>query len=178
MMGGVPRDYLASLNALAALRLRQLRHLGRIQANIAGEFESGPGLMIRPRQFPVQITVKRGARLTLGRNVYINQGVNILATASVTIGDYCRLADLATIYDTDSHPMMPGDPVRTAPVVIGRNVWIGRSAMVLPGVTIGDHAVIAAGAVVTRDVEERTLVAGIPATVLRRLDMPPDWVRP
>jgi acetyltransferase-like isoleucine patch superfamily enzyme len=50
--------------------------------------------------------------------------------------------------------------------------------MVLPGVTIGDHAVIAAGAVVTRDVEERTLVAGIPATVLRRLDMPPDWVRP
>jgi acetyltransferase-like isoleucine patch superfamily enzyme len=64
-----------------------------------------------------------------------------------------------------------------APVRIRRNVWIGRNAIVLPGVTIGDHAVVAAGSVVLRDVPARALVAGSPATVRRELRAGDDWVR-
>jgi acetyltransferase-like isoleucine patch superfamily enzyme len=62
-------------------------------------------------------------------------------------------------------------------VHIGDNVWIGRSAIILPGVTIGDNAVVAAGAVVTKDVEEATLVAGNPARVVRTLVVDDGWRR-
>ena len=57
-----------------------------------------------------------------------------------------------------------------APVVIGKNVWLGASVTVVPGVTIGDNAVIAAGAVVTKDVPANTIAAGVPAKVIRELD--------
>ena len=60
---------------------------------------------------------------------------------------------------------------------IGSNVWLGRGAIVLPGVTIGDHAVVAAAAVVARDVPPRTVVAGNPATSLRTLEASDDWRR-
>jgi len=68
--------------------------------------------------------------------------------------------------------------VRTAPVTIGRNVWIGRGAVLLPGVTIGDHAVVAAGAIVTKDVPAAAVVAGNPARVVRDLGViDDDWRR-
>ena len=56
-----------------------------------------------------------------------------------------------------------------APIVLGRGVWVGANATLLQGVTVGDHAIIAAGAVVTRDVPPRTIVAGVPARVIRHI---------
>jgi acetyltransferase-like isoleucine patch superfamily enzyme len=149
------------------------------QRNVDGEISGGHGLMIRDDQFPVQITVRRGARLYLGDNVFLNQGVNLLAAMSVTIGANTKIADLAAVRDTDTHSVTPSDDVKMAPVIIGRNVWIGRSAIVMPGVTIGDHSVIAAGAIVTQDVPPHSVAAGVPAKVIRTFEAPPaGWVRP
>jgi acetyltransferase-like isoleucine patch superfamily enzyme len=144
---------------------------------VDGRLTGGKGLIVRGEQFPVQITVRTGAELHIGDNVFLNQGVNILAARSVTIGDHTRLADLAAVRDTDSHAVGPDEPVRTAPVVIGRNVWIGRGATVMPGVTVGDHSVVAAGAVVTSDVLACSVVAGVPALVVRTFEAPVGWLR-
>jgi acetyltransferase-like isoleucine patch superfamily enzyme len=101
-----------------------------------------------------------------------------VANHSIILGDDCRLGDLAAIFDSDHHPLEPSRPTRIAPVRLGVNVWVGRSATILPGVTIGDHAVVAAGSVVTEDVPAKTVVAGVPARPVRTLDIPDDgWRR-
>jgi acetyltransferase-like isoleucine patch superfamily enzyme len=157
---------------------REIRSRRQVQRVIAGTMSGGSGLTVRGDQFPVQITVREGGHLHLGEKVFLNQGVNILVATSVNIGAYTRFADLAAVRDTDSHPVAPGEHVRTAPVVIGRNVWIGRAALVMPGTTIGDNSVVAAGAVVVRDVPPNSVVAGVPAEVLRTFEAPQGWVRP
>ena len=73
---------------------------------------------------------------------------------------------------SSGHPLDPAirrSQITTAPIRIGRGLWIAAGAMVLQGVTVGDDAVVAAGAIVTRDVPPRTLVAGVPARVIRSL---------
>jgi len=133
---------------------------------------------LRGSAAPVELGAEPGARLEIGDHVFINQGATVVAALDITIGPDCRIGDYAAIYDTDHHPVDQETPVRRAPVRIGRNVWIGRAAIVLPGVTIGDHAVVAAGSVVTQDVAPRTLVGGNPAKPLRELKAGEDWRRP
>ncbi|MBC8076121.1 MAG: hypothetical protein H7Y32_08620 [Chloroflexales bacterium] len=82
---------------------------------------------------------------------------------------------MVSIHDENHIPGRGPEPIaqrgfRCAPVVIGRNVWVGAKATILQGVTIGDGAVVAAGAVVTRDVAAYTLVAGVPARPIRALE--------
>lgn len=113
-------------------------------------------------------TSGRGA-IHIGDRTFINQGVTIHSSASVQIGSHVLIADHAAVYDTDFHELVPGEPVREQEVVIEDDVWIGRSAVVLPGTRIGRGAVVGAGAVVTRDVPPFTLVAGNPARVIREL---------
>lgn len=125
----------------------------------------------------IVLTVYPRATLDLGDNVSIGDGVQICATKRVVIGPHTRIADMAAVYDSDFHATSPDRPARCEEVAIGRNVWIGARATILPGVTIGDHAVVAAGAVVTRDVPARTVVAGAPAVVLRKFNCDDDWVR-
>jgi acetyltransferase-like isoleucine patch superfamily enzyme len=126
----------------------------------------------------IEIGAQARGRLTIGERVFINQGSTIVAATEIAIGDDCRIGDYTTIYDTEYHPVESTASVRSAPVRIGRNVWIARGVTVLPGVTIGDHAVIAANALVTHDVPDRTLVAGVPARPIRKLEAPDDWRRP
>jgi len=95
-----------------------------------------------------------GKTLTLGEGVFINMGCRFQDTGGITIGDGTLIVHGSTL-TTLNHSM---DPVRRAdmepaPVVIGRNVWLGAGVTVVPGVTIGDGAVIGAGAVVTKDVQ-------------------------
>ncbi len=154
------------------------RLVGRLLLRCKGSLTIGRRLSVLGQQVPVQVTVGPQGRLTIGDLVFLNQGSNVCCHQEVTIGSGTRLADLVAIYDTDFHQVEPGAPVRTAPVHIGRNVWFGRGAIVLPGVTIGDNAVVAAGAIVTRSVAPNTLVAGAPAKPVRQLAVPPQgWLR-
>lgn len=112
-----------------------------------------------------------GRNLTLAPGVFINQGCRFQDTGGITIGEGTLIGHGTTI-TTLNHAV---DPTRRAdmlpaPVVIGRQVWIGASVTIVPGVTIGDAAIIAAGAVVTRDVPARTVVAGVPARIVRTVD--------
>jgi acetyltransferase-like isoleucine patch superfamily enzyme len=126
----------------------------------------------------IELGAERGGRLNVGDGVFINQGASVVASLEIDIGPGARIGDFAAIFDSDHHPVEQGAVIRRAPVVIGANAWIGRGAMVLPGVTVGDHAVVAAGSIVTRDVPSRTLVAGNPARPVRELNADQAWRRP
>jgi acetyltransferase-like isoleucine patch superfamily enzyme len=134
-------------------------------------------LYLRCKTIPIELGAASKGALVLGERVFINTGATIVANHSIVIGDDCKIGDLAAIFDTDHHPIEPSQPTRIAPVRLGTNVWVGRSATILPGVTIGDHAVIAAGSIVTGDVPARTLVAGAPARPIRTLDVADGWRR-
>ena len=150
-------------------------HLPLIGAE--GEISLGHNFKEWSLQFPVQFGAGRGGRLRIGDRVALNQGANIFASTLVDIGDNVRLGDLSAVYDTDFHEVDEGAGIRRAPVTIERNVWIGRSALVLPGVTIGESSVVAAGAIVTSSVSPGCLVAGAPARVLREIRCSPGYVR-
>jgi acetyltransferase-like isoleucine patch superfamily enzyme len=126
---------------------------------------------------PVELGALPGAELSIGDRTFINQGSSIVASVSITIGTDVRIGDFAAIYDSAHHPLEEGAETERAPVTIGANVWIARGAIVLPGVSIGPHSVVAANSVVTDDVPERTLVAGSPARVVRSLSASDGWRR-
>ncbi len=151
--------------------------VGKLQIRGRRRISLGRSTYFRARQFPIQLSAGPKGRLEIGDNCFINQGVNIYATVGVAIGDHAKLADLVSIHDTIGHAISPSIDAKTAPIRIGRNVWIGRAAYVLPGVTIGDNSVVAAGAVVTEDVEANTVVGGVPARLLQRFEAPVDWIR-
>jgi acetyltransferase-like isoleucine patch superfamily enzyme len=126
-------------------------------------------------------------RCTVGDFTLMN-GALIMAEERIDIGSYCLISWNVGIADSDFHPLEPAQrlvdaqalapffkdrpprpPLRTAPVVIGDNVWIGMNATILKGVIIGDNSVVAAGSVVLKAVPANTVVAGNPATVVRQL---------
>lgn len=111
------------------------------------------------------IWINRGARVILGSG-YINSGVNISVSGSLTVGHDVAIAENVTIWDADGHEIQDRSN-GPQPVVIGNHVWIGLNATILKGVTIGDGAVIAAGAVVNRDIPAGMLAAGVPARPIR-----------
>ena len=111
-----------------------------------------------------------GRNITVGRDVFINACCHFQDHGGMTIGDGCQIGH-NVVFATLNHGLSPEDRQNTypAPIVLGRNVWVGSNATILQGVTIGDNAVIAAGAVVTKDVEPATVVGGVPAKVIRRI---------
>jgi acetyltransferase-like isoleucine patch superfamily enzyme len=112
-----------------------------------------------------------GVNIRVGRNVFVNQGCRFNDVGGIEVDDDVMLGpDVSLI--TSGHPLDPArrrTGITSAPIRIGRNVWIGASAVILQGVTIGADAVVAAGAVVTRDVPARTVVAGVPATAIKEI---------
>lgn len=114
-----------------------------------------------------------GYNIEVGENFYANVNLVILDGAKVTIGDNAFIAPNVGIY-TAGHPL---DAERrnqgleyAYPIRIGNNVWIGAHSVILPGVTIGDHAVIGAGSVVTKDIPSYSLAVGNPCRVIRSLE--------
>ena len=126
-------------------------------------------------------------RCTVGDFTLMN-GALVMAEELIEIGSYCLISWNVGIADSDFHPLDPAQrrldaqalapyykerpprpPIRTAPVRIADNVWIGMNAVILKGVTIGENAVVAAGSVVSKSVAANTVVAGNPAVVVKQL---------
>ena len=109
-----------------------------------------------------------GKNITIGKDVFINSGCHFQYQGSITIGDGSLIGHNVVLV-TINHDLNPKENRKNhyAPIKIGSHVWIGSNATVLPGVTVGDWAVIAAGAVVTKDVPARTVVGGVPAKILK-----------
>lgn len=115
-----------------------------------------------------------GYNTHVGENFFANFDCTILDVCEVRFGDNCMLAPGVHIY-TATHPLHPAERNSgreyAKPITIGNNVWVGGSAVINPGVTIGDNAVIASGAVVTKDVPENVVVGGNPAKVIKQIEL-------
>ena len=111
-----------------------------------------------------------GKNIHIGKNVFINMGCKFQDQGGIYLGDGALIGH-NVVLATLNHAKSPKDrsSMLPAPIRIGKHVWIGSNATVLPGVTIGDGAIVAAGAVVTHDVPENTIVGGVPARILRHL---------
>ena len=108
----------------------------------------------------------------VGKNVFINFGCTFLDQGGITLEDGVFIGPGVKIL-TEGHPEQPEirHKLQTDLVVIRRKAWIGAGAIILPGVTVGENAIIAAGAVVTKDVPANTIVAGVPAKILRNINV-------
>ena len=115
------------------------------------------------------IVINGADHLVVGDDVSINAFVHIWAQGGVTIGDSTLIASHVAITSLSHDKRAPrfSDSLVSKPVAIGSNVWIGAHAVILPGVSLGDGAIVAAGAVVTGDVPSGDIVAGVPAVSIR-----------
>ena len=112
-----------------------------------------------------------GLNITVGRAVFIGYGCAFTGHGAINIADQVMIAHKVNLV-TAGHPVEPDKRrayITAEPISVDTNVWIGAAATILAGVNIGADAVVAAGAVVTHDVPPATLVAGVPATVIRHL---------
>lgn len=135
--------------------------LRMVGAKVAFNIDIYPNVWISP-----------GRNLIIGKSVDLAYGVMLTTSGGVTIGDRTLVGYGTKIISSD-HTIPPvGEPFpvsgdKDAPIEIGNDVWIGANCIITSGVTIGDGAVIAAGSVVTKDIPENAIVAGVPAKVLK-----------
>jgi acetyltransferase-like isoleucine patch superfamily enzyme len=116
----------------------------------------------------VRLEVGDNAILRIGNGTYINRNTVVVANKLVDIGRNCRISWDVVIMDSDLHPI-PGQDMEDKPIIIEDDVWIGCRSILLKGIRVCTGAVIAAGAVVTKDVPPFTIVGGVPARVLHEL---------
>lgn len=176
--------YLKSAICSAWFRMRGIKSSlvaceGRLPVLYSGgTVRVGGRLVVRCRTAACELgAATPESKLQIGDRVLINQGASIVATCYVEIGDDTQIGDFTAVLDTNWHRMEPDRPITSAPVIIGANVWLGRSVIVLPGSKIGDHTVVAAGSIVKGDLPPRVLAAGNPAQVVRELNIPDGWRR-
>lgn len=113
------------------------------------------------------IRIFKGGTLSLDSG-YINSDTQIICAKNISIGKDVAIAKDVIIRDTDAHYVLGKEHEMIKPVKIGNHVWIGTRAIIMKGVTIGDNSIIAAGAVVTKDVPSNVIVAGVPAKIIRK----------
>ncbi|MFT2008716.1 DapH/DapD/GlmU-related protein [Pontibacter sp. 13R65] len=115
--------------------------------------------------------INYGKNTKIGKNVFINFGCTFLDLGSITIEDYVMLAPGVKLL-SESHPLSSENrqSLVAKPIHIKRNAWIGANATILQGVTVGENAVVAAGAVVSKDVPDNAVVGGIPAKLIRAIE--------
>lgn len=113
-----------------------------------------------------KLEIKNGAVFTV-KDGYMNYNSVISCSKKIEIGEHCLIGERVKITDSHKHTINTENFKKDEPVIIGDHVWICNDATILPGVTIGNGAVVAAGAVVTKDVPPYTLVGGVPAKVIK-----------
>ncbi|BCS95198.1 hypothetical protein DSLASN_08300 [Desulfoluna limicola] len=165
--------------------LRRLTHTARFMAHVKNAPPStqcdGPVRIIGTGRITLgkqcrfgrecEFTTEEKGKIMLGDNIRLNRGVTLTSYAQVRIGSFTIVGEFSSIRDAN-HGMEMGTPMRlqphtSAPITIGRDVWIGRGSCILPGVTIGDGTIIGANSVVTQDIPSHTIAAGAPARILR-----------
>ncbi|HXS57157.1 MAG TPA: DapH/DapD/GlmU-related protein [Hanamia sp.] len=115
--------------------------------------------------------INYGKHTTIGKNVFINFDCTFLDLGGITIEDNVLIAPKVSLL-SEGHPLSPENrqALVPGPIHIKKNAWIGANATILPGVTVGENAVVAAGAVVSKDVADNTIVGGIPAKIIKTID--------
>nr|WP_322625341.1 sugar O-acetyltransferase [uncultured Flavobacterium sp.] len=116
------------------------------------------------------LLINYGKHTKIGKNVFINFDCIFLDLGGITIENNVQIAPRVSLL-SEGHPLSPQDRHALVPgqITIKKNAWIGAAATILPGVTIGENAIVAAGAVVTKDVPDNTVVAGIPAKIIKTI---------
>lgn len=120
----------------------------------------------------VELGTELSGKITLGDRIRINRGTTLFSYADIKIGDDSLIGEFVTIRDAN-HGIETGQKIReqahhSTPIQIGSDVWIGRGSVILPGVTIGDHAVIGANSVVTHSIDANSIAVGSPAKVIKK----------
>ncbi len=119
---------------------------------------------------PMKLAV--GKYISIGEGCYFNAGTTFIDDWKIEIGSNCLFGPNVTLCTT-GHPISPNhrmDGMYSFPIKIGNTCWIGANVIILPGITIGDHSVIGAGSVVTKDIPANVVAAGNPCRVLRQID--------
>lgn len=118
---------------------------------------------------PFQINV--GTSTIIGKNVFINSDCTFLDLGGITIEDDVLIGPKVSLL-TEGHPIEPEKrkSLFAKPILIKKNAWIGAGAIILPGVTIGENSIVAAGAVVSKDVPDNVVVGGIPAKIIKEIE--------
>lgn len=113
-----------------------------------------------------------GKNIQVGKDVFINACCHFQDQGGIELGDGCLIGH-NVVFATLNHDLNPENraSMHPAPIVLGKNVWIGSNSTILQGVTIGDGAIIAAGSVVTKDVAANTIVGGVPARFIRDINV-------
>ncbi|MBC1492470.1 sugar O-acetyltransferase [Listeria booriae] len=112
-----------------------------------------------------------GKHITFGKNIFINQNVTFVDLGGIVIEDEVLIGPGATLI-TVNHLLNPENRrgLRVAPICIKKNAWIGANATILPGITVGENSVVAASAIVTKDVPDNVIVAGVPAKQISNIE--------
>lgn len=154
-------------NRQLCFRLKQTMPLGDEYNNLVKELFYGNIGEVSYMMPP--LTVVGASRISIGKNVFIMDGILLMGSGGITIEDNVQLAANVQIL-SNNHDLRDREVITLAPVKLCKGAWIGAGATILPGVTIGENAVVGAASVVTRDVAPNTIVAGNPAKVLRTFD--------
>ncbi len=151
---------------------RTVRLQGKPAIRNYGKLIIGDRVQLVSTVATMELAVGPEGTLEIGARTFINYGTAISASQLVRIGPRCQIGTYCLMMDNDFHRLEPErrlERPESHPIVLGENVWLGGHAIVMSGVTIGDDSVVGAGSVVTRDVAPRTVVAGVPARVIREL---------
>jgi maltose O-acetyltransferase len=153
MQGSVRQEHPVRIQGSGTLRIDQGVALGSILAGAHGR-----PILFQPR-FP-------NAEISLGREAQIMNGCQFIAFERIEIGSRCAIGPDCLLMDNDGHEIDPErrqEPGKTAPILLGENVWLGTRVTILKGVRVGRDAIVGSGAVVTKDVADGDIVVGNPA---------------
>ena len=112
-----------------------------------------------------------GQNIKVGQDVFINSGCTFMDRGGITLEDHVLIAPKVNLVTTN-HPISPSNRRSTIskPIYIKKRAWIGIAATIMPGVTVGENSIVSAGAVVTKDVPDNVIVAGVPAKVIKSIE--------